>query len=143
MVKAGEGSFIVSDTISYHYKAIELLKHWSSMLQLIETLIFIAIIVLMVFGNQELTRKCWRSLFAALFFTVLSIVFGLNVLGTLPWSTQQLPRLSGIYGDIYQFPNYFGIRIWVIAFSQHLSAVVGLAWLLYHIFLYLKQEWRN
>lgn len=130
----------VNDPISFHLKALELLRHWSSMLEVIEMMIFISIIVLVVFANQEILSRCWRSLFAAIFFTVFSIISGLNVLGTLPWIVQQLPSLSGIHGDIYQFHNYIGIPIWVIAFAQHLNAVIGLAWLLCFIFFYLKRE---
>ena len=129
----------MNDSISFHLKALELLKYWSSMLQFIEIVVFISIIILIVFGNPETIRQRWRSLYAAILFTTLSIVFGLNVLGTLPWSMQQLPKLYSTYGDIYQFPNFIGIPVWIIAFAQHLNAVIGFACLLYLIFIILRQ----
>jgi len=130
----------MNDPISYHYKALELIKHWSSLLQIIETLIMVSIIFIVALAKNEYNKKSRRSLFLASLFTILSIIIGLNVLGTLPWVTQSLPQLAITYSDVYQYPNYIGIPIWILAFAQHLMSVLGMCCLIYFVFSSLNNQ---
>jgi len=113
-----------------YYEALLFLKHWSTVLLIIQTAILIVFCFLTCQQNNDMRSRSRTFFIFTLVFSALSVLVGLNVIGTMPWSVQALPLLVTKYHDIYQFPNYVGIPIWLIAFGQHFFAVLAVACLL-------------
>ena len=102
-----------------YFEALNLLMDWCTVLLIIQTAIFITLIIIAMHLEEEKHKKIRISIIITVIFSALSILIGLNVLGTIPWSTQNLLSMVTKYHDIYQFRNYIGVPIWVIAFGQH------------------------
>lgn len=106
------------------FEAMKLLKEWSQMLVVAQTGMITAIAA---FVQSPSSLRSRRWLWTSLLCFGVSIIVALNVVGTIPWLTQQLPNLAQHGGDIYQFRNWLGIKVYVLATGQHLSFVAGLA----------------
>lgn len=114
-----------------YLEAFKFLKDWSCSLLLIQVALLITLILIKPSIDENKNHKVSFFLFLSIVFSIFSILIGLNVIGTIPWSIQNINELVKNYGDIYQFPNFFGIKIWVIAFGQHINSALSLCCLLY------------
>lgn len=119
-----------------YLEALNFLKDWSTILLIIASGLFAILLVMGMYLDKTKLEKGRLWLSASLAFFALSTLIALNVIGTIPWSTQRLPELVGQYHDIYQFPNYAGVPIWIIAFGQHTSFIVGMICIV--VFLYIS-----
>ena len=128
----------MSSEILTFFEALRLLKEWSIILLIIQAAIHIAIIFIIAFVDVQSIEKVRKLLIYTLVFSTLSILVGLNVIGTIPWSTQALPGLVAKYHDIYKFPNYIGIPIWVLAFSQHIFFILTMVCLMVFSYTFLS-----
>lgn len=128
----------MENSIIPYFEALKLLKDWSAILLTLQTIIFIYLTsVCLLVDNEKLLRvKYW--LITSLTFSALSIVISLNVIGTIPWSIQNLPNLVTQYHNIYQFTNFIGIPIWVLAFGQHVCFIFALVCLMVFIYRFLR-----
>lgn len=119
-----------------YLEALKFLKGWSVTLLAIGTAVFLSlVIVCLLIENERMARiRTWLT--ASLTFWALSIVIALNVVGTIPWSTQRLPELAVKYHDIYQFPNYIGIPLWMLAFGQHMFFFLAILCLMVVIYIF-------
>ncbi len=116
----------MANSITPYLEALKFLKDWSTILLTLQTVIFIFLTCIYLFFENEKLKRVRSWLIAALTFSVLSILIALNVIGTIPWSIQNLSNLESQYHNIYQFPNYIGIPIWVLAFSQHICFIFAI-----------------
>lgn len=122
-------------SLQLYLDALKILNNWSVTLLILQFAIFIThvFICLFLYDDKFDDYRFWLN--ASLTFSALSIIIALNVIGTLPWSIQRLPELSMKYQNIYQFPNYIGIPIWMLAFGQHLFFVFSLLSITIYILL--------
>lgn len=111
-------------------EAMKLLKEWSQMLVVAQTGM---LAVIAAFVRMPCPPRSRRWLSGSILFFVLSVIIALNVVGTIPWLIQQLPELARKGNDIYQFRNWVGIKVWLLAMGQHLSFVVGLVCFLVYL----------
>jgi len=111
-------------------EALRTLKEWSILIIGIQTVLFIVLLSIAAFGNREQVRQCRNKINRSVLCAALSIIVGFNVVGTIPWSTQHISEFAAVYGDIYQFKNYLNIKIWIIAFTQHMLAVAAIVYVL-------------
>lgn len=128
----------MDDTMLPYLEALKLLRGWSTTLLAIQTVFVIFLSVIGVLFENDRTRKGCRPLYTSLAFFVLSVIVALNVIGTIPWSTQRLPNLVTVYHDIYQFPNYLGVPIWILAFCQHMCFLLGLLSFAYFVYVCMR-----
>jgi hypothetical protein len=113
----------LKEELQPYLEALKLLKEWSSTLLILQTGILAAV---GAFLDKAKIAEGRRWLIASLIFFTVSIVIALNVIGMIPWLTQKLPDYAIRYKDIYQFPDYIGIPVWVLTFGQHLSFLAAL-----------------
>jgi hypothetical protein len=106
-------------------EALKFLRTWSITLLIIQLVIFVILASACLFVDIEKLKPGRFWLTAAITFSALSLIIALNVIGTLPWSVQNLPDLIVNYHNIYQFPNYLGIPIWMLAFGQHIFLLLA------------------
>lgn len=123
-----------------YLEALRFLWDWSAILLILQTCIFIAMTFIAIKFKFEASNIAKSALTFTIVFSALSILIGLNVIGTIPWSVQALPSLSIKYHDIYQYPNYIGIHLWIIAFGQHIFFVLAIISLVFFVCLYLKDK---
>jgi len=116
----------MANIIVPYSEALRFLRDWSAILLLLQTLIFVALVFICVFDKNRELRKGLLCLISSLTFWAFSIVIALNVIGTIPWSAQHLPELVDKYHNIYDFPNYIGIPIWILASVQHICFLFGM-----------------
>jgi hypothetical protein len=128
----------MSSEIVTYFEALRLLKEWSTVLLALQAGILIALIFIGAHLDIKTIEKVRKLLIYTMAFSVLSILVGLNVIGTIPWSTQALSGLVAKYHDIYQFPNYIGIPIWVLAFGQHIFFICAMVLLMAFAYTFLK-----
>jgi len=126
-----------SEILTY-FEALRLLKEWSTILLTIQAGILISLIFIGAYLDIETIGKVRKLLIYTLVFSTLSILVGLNVIGTIPWSTQAIAGLVAKYHDIYQFPNYIGIPIWVLAFGQHIFFIFTMVFLMAFAYTLLR-----
>jgi hypothetical protein len=122
-------------SVQFYLDALKVLNNWSVTLLILQVVFFISAACICLFLDDEKLNNYRSWLNASVTFSVLSIIIALNVIGTLPWSIQRLPELSMKYQNIYQFPNYIGIPIWMLAFGQHLFFVLSLLCIAVYILL--------
>jgi len=111
----------MNESVEIFKESLKVLGMWSTVL------ICLGTIVLLSLSNQNNSDKIIKL---SLICSVASLLIGLNVIGTIPWSIQNIVLFASQYNDIYQFPNYFGIKIWVLAFCQHITVATSLIGLL-------------
>lgn len=116
----------MQDKLLASIEAFKILKEWSCLLITIQTAIFVVLAAVVVFGNKQNNIRCSKYLNISIILTSASIVIGFNVVGTIPWSLQNIYVLLPKYGNIYQLPNYIDIPLWFIAFMQHLFTVLAI-----------------
>ena len=107
-------------------EALHRLQEWCFALLGIETTLLILLVVICVFGNRDQVVRSRDKGLWSIALIGLSIIVGFNLIGTIPWSTQKIHVLLSPSYDIYRFPNYIGIPIWLIAFSQHVLTLLGM-----------------
>ncbi len=129
----------MDNSILPYFEALKLLKEWSTTLLVLQTGILAAIGAFMEKAKLKELKDGRKALITSLFFFALSIVFALFVIGTIPWQTQQLAERVNIYHDIYQFPNYIGIPIKVLAFGQHAFFLLALGFFVRFVYVALKK----
>lgn len=122
-------------SVQFYLDALKILNNWSATLLILQVVIFITLACICLFLDGEKLDNYRSWLNASVTFSSFSIIIALNVIGTLPWSIQRLPELSMKYQNIYQFPNYIGIPIWILAFGQHLFFVLSLLCITVYILL--------
>jgi hypothetical protein len=110
-------------------EALKTLKEWSVLLIGIQLIMLVVMFVIATFGKREYVCNCRKYIFRSCLFSIISIVVGVNLVGTIPWSIQHISTFIDSYGDIYQFKNYLGIRLWTIAFTQHILAVISFVYI--------------
>lgn len=120
--------------------AFNFLKDWSVTLLALQTVIFTSFILYFILRKESTSQKHDQYILIALLFSSISIIVGLNVIGTIPWSIQNINNFVREYKDIYQFPNYLGIKIWIIAFCQHISFIISMVFILFFLFKVKKER---
>lgn len=130
----------MASSVLPYLEALKLLKGWSVTLLTLQTVIFILLACGCLFMDNEKLRRFRSWLTASVTFSALSIVIALNVIGTIPWSTQSLPELATRYQNIYQFPNYIGIPIWMLAFGQHICFLFAMFCLMVFIYRFRRSS---
>jgi hypothetical protein len=126
----------VGNELLPYFEALKLLKEWSTTLLVLQTGILTAV---GAFIDKAKLKDGRLSLIASMIFFAASVVIALNVIGTIPWATQRLPELVAKYHDIYKFPNYIGIPIWVLAFGQHTCFIIAIGFFVRFAFVALKK----
>ncbi|XCN72667.1 MAG: hypothetical protein Q3M24_20610 [Candidatus Electrothrix aestuarii] len=126
-----------------YLEAFNFLKDWCLTLLMIQTVIFISLFFYFIQKKEVSAKKHDKYILIALLFSSISIIVGLNVIGTIPWSLQNIDDLVNEYKDIYQFPNYLGVKIWIIAFCQHVSFIISMVFILFFVFKIKKERDNN
>ena len=111
----------MNESVEIFRESLRILGMWSTVLVSLGTVVFLSL------SNKKSRSKIVKF---SLFCSVASLLIGVNVIGTIPWSIQNIVLFASQYHDIYQFPNYFGIKIWFLAFSQHITFAISLIGLL-------------
>lgn len=131
---------IMTISEEFYFEALKRLEEWSITVLVLQVIVFIVLASLCLFIDNNKIAKVRLWLTASVTFSAISILFALNVIGTIPWSTQRLPELSIKYQSIYQFPNYIGIPIWILAFSQHISFLFALLSFIIILYILIRSE---
>lgn len=126
--------------LSPYLEALQMLQYWSSVLLAIQTGLLIALLFITAQLGTEISNTIRTALIITVINSAISVLIGLNVIGTIPWSTQNLLSMVIKYHDIYQFQNYIGIPIWIIAFGQHIFFFLSIVSLVFYIYALLSEK---
>jgi hypothetical protein len=119
-------------------ESLKVLKDWSMALVVVQSGA-LAVLGGLLKGGEIIIITPW--LLASVFFFVASILVAANVIGAIPPIIQRLPEMLERYNDIYKMPNYLGIPLWVLAFTQHVFAAMGLiSFVLFLQFQFIQKD---
>jgi len=121
-----------NENINFHLEALKFLKEWSTAIVVVESAILAVLGGMLKDSNIVAGNRTLLAL--GLTAIIISIFFCANVIGAIPPITQFLPENVRKYKDIYKMRNYAGVPLWILAFFQHLFALLGIVFISILIF---------